>query len=116
MTDEKPQVDPLTARVEKVNEAVRKLCELSYRVILDTGNPKSDADKVDIVDTLQSLGILFGTVVISLSEIADSVGKLARQGEADFKSAVDAAAAQQAGVIHEEANKRNFIGQPKRSG
>lgn len=116
MTDDKPRVDPLTARVDKINVAVMKLSALAYRHILDSGNPKTDADKDDIVDTLQALGVLFGTIVVSLSEIADSVGKIARQSEADFKAAVDAAAEQKAAVIHNETNKRNFIGQPKRNG
>lgn len=116
MTDDKPQVSPLDERIAKVNGAVMKLSAMAYTMITDSGKPKTDADKAEIVDTIQSLGILFGTVVVSLSEIADSVGKLARQGEADFKSAVDAAADQKAAVIHEETNKRNFIGQPKRSG
>lgn len=110
MTDEK--IDPLTARVDKINGAVLKLSALAYTAI----EKRETRGEQDTVDLINSVGILVGTVVVSLSEIADSVGKLARQNDADFRAAVDAAAEQKATVIHEEATKRSFIGQPKRNG
>jgi hypothetical protein len=110
MTDEK--IDPLDARIDHINEAVRHLSDVAYRM-LQALKP-NDADQVDIVNTIQAVGVLVGTIVVSLSEIADSVGKIARQNDADFKAAVDAAAAQQAEIIHDETNKRSFIGQPKK--
>lgn len=114
MTDEK-QVDPLAARIDKVNEAIRQLSALAYTAITDSGKPKTDADKADLVEYIQAIGILFGTIVVSLSEIADSVGKLARQNEADYNASVDAAATHKASVIHAETTKRSFIGQPRKA-
>lgn len=114
MTDEK-QVDPLAARVDRINEAVRQLSALAYAAILDSNKPKTDADKADTVEYIQAIGVLFGTVVVALSEIADSVGKLARQNEEDYKSAVDAAAEQKAAALHKETTKRSFIGQPRKA-
>lgn len=116
MTDEAPKVEPLLIRVDMINEAVRQLSAMAYKATIDSGKPKDDEDKAEIIETIQSIGLLFGAVVVSLTEIASYVGKLARQNDADYKAAVDAAAEIKASVIHEEENKRSFIGQPKRNG
>lgn len=112
MTDEAKEMD---ARVNRVNEAVRKLSSIAYEMVIETGKPKSDFDKAEIVETIHSIGVLFGTVVVSLSEIAYHVGRIAQQGEQDLRSAVDAAAEQKAEGLVQERSKRSFIGQPRKS-
>ncbi len=113
MTDE-PKNDPLGERVAIINKSVMKLSDLAYRGVIASGQLKAD-DNDDAIELIQSVGNLVGIVIVSLSEIADSVGKLARQAEVDFKLAVEEAATVKASVNPDEPNKRSFLGQPRKS-
>lgn len=107
------QDDPLTARVNGINAALMRLSELAFEAV--TAPESKSASRQDTVDAIQSLGLLVGSIIVALSEIADSVGKLARQGERDFHSAVDQAAEIKADMKVKASGERSFIGQPRKS-
>lgn len=107
------QDDPLTARVNGINAAIHSLSRLAWEKFVPDGTSEKQAN--EIVDILQSAGVLVGSIIVALSEIADSVGKLARQGERDFHSTVDQAAEIKADMKVKASGERSFIGQPRKS-
>ena len=102
MTDQPKS--PIDARIQLINENIG---------IIGRNIEVSDKNEAEIGAAALTL---LGVFLISLSEIAYSVGKIANQTELEFKSqvetAVDAAAEKRADEKIAERSKRKFFGKP----
>jgi hypothetical protein len=87
-------------RVNLINDCLKRLGQ-SVEV--------PDAQASEIVASVLTL---LGTAIIALTEIADSVGKIARQTEQEFASQVEVAAEARANEKAEEKTGRKFFGKP----
>jgi hypothetical protein len=92
--------DQLDERIKLINESLQTL-GASIEV--------QDAKEGQTVSAALTLAGIF---LVSLSEIADSVGKIARQTEQEFSSQVDQAAEIKATEKANEQPARRFFGKP----
>jgi len=97
---------PLDARVQLIRDNMSK--------IVAGINAAVDAERIpttkETADAIMGVISLAELTIVTLTEIAYSVGRIADQGDANIQAAAEI----RADELNNEKTKRNFIGQPRK--